>query len=106
MSPIYEPTSCLIDDSGQSSQLIVKWNDNTDLETGYRIERSVNSGEWTLFSTEAVNTVSKVDETTESNKTYIYRIQAISDNGNSQWCATSQVDYSKDNLQMQGLFFR
>ena len=106
MFPIYEPTSCMIDDSGQSSQLIVKWADNTNLETGYRIEKNVDNGAWTLLSTEAANTVSKTDTDVSANHTYLYRIRANSDQGNSQWCSTSQVDYSKGNLQMKGLFFR
>ena len=106
MLPIYEPTSCMIDDSGQSGQLIVKWNDNTTLETGYRIERSTDGGDWTLLSTETVNAVSKTDTDVSANHTYKYRIQATSSNGNSQWCSTSQVDYHKGNLQMQGILVR
>jgi hypothetical protein len=106
MIPIYEPTSCMIDDSGQPDELLVKWADNTDLETGYRIERSVDGGDWTLLSTEIAGSTSKTDNTVSSDHIYFYRIRANSDNGNSQWCATSQVDYSKGNLQMQGILVR
>ncbi len=106
MSPIYKPTGCLIDDSGQPGELTIKWSDNTDLETGYRIEKSADEGAWALLSTEAANTTSKTDVTVSSNHTYVYRIRAESDNGNSQWCSTSQVDYSKGNLQMKGILVR
>ena len=106
MFPIYEPTACMIDDSGQPSQSIVKWADNTTLETGYRVERSVDGGAWTLLSTENANTILKTDTGVSSNHTYKYRIQATSGNGNSEWTATSQVDYAKGNLQMQGILVR
>jgi len=106
ISPIYEPTSCLIDDSGQPEELIVKWADNTNFETGYRVERSVDGGDWTFLSTEAADSTSKTDNTVSSDHIYFYRIRANSDNGNSQWCSTSQVDYSKGNLQMKGILVR
>ncbi len=103
MSPIYEPTSCMIDDSGQPSQLIVKWNDNTALETGYEIQRSVDDGAFSAFSSEPANTTSKTDNTTEANKTYKYRVRATSDNGNSVWCETQPVNYGKGTYQMKGV---
>jgi hypothetical protein len=106
MSPIYEPTSCMIDDRGQPSQLIVKWNDNTALETGYRIERSVDGGAFSLLTTEAANSTSSTDNTTASNHTYRYQIRANSDQGNSQWCGTETINYNKGNLQMKGVLVR
>ena len=106
MLPIYEPTSCMIDDTEEPNQLVVKWNDNTSLETGYRIERKVDNGAWTYFGITVTNIESKIDNTISANHTYIYRVRANSDNGNSQWCATSQVDSSTGNLKMQGILVR
>jgi len=106
MSPIYEPTACMIDDSGQNDSLIVKWNDNTTLETGYRVERSVDGTAYSLLTTEAINATSSTDNTTISNSTYKYRIRANSDQGNSQWCSTETVDYSTGNLNFKGVIIR
>jgi hypothetical protein len=101
METIYPPTSCIIDDSSHPNQTIFKWIDNTNLETGYRIEKSVDSDEWTLLSTEAVDASLKIDETTEANKTYRYRVRANSNNGNSIWCTTSTVNYGKGTFYFQ-----
>jgi len=111
MLPIYEPTACLIDDSGQSSQLIVKWADNTDLETGYEIQRSVDGAAFSTFTTKAANSTSSTDDTTVADHTYSYRVRAVSDNGNSVWCESQPVNYGKDTVyfkgtKMQGLTIR
>ena len=99
--------ACIIDDSSQPNQLIVKWNDNTTLETGYRIEKGVDGGAYSLLSTEAINTISKVDDvSSDPRHTFIYRIRANSNNGNSQWCSTPPVNYAVGNLQMQGILVR
>ena len=95
MTIIYPPTSCLIDDSSHSTQTIFKWADNTDLETGYEVQRSVDSGEFSTLTTEAANSTSSIDNTTSADHTYKYRVRAISNNGNSIWCETEQVNYGR-----------
>jgi len=106
MTPIYTPTSCMIDDSGQNDSLIVKWNDNTTLETGYRVERSVDGAAYSLLTTESTNTTSSTDNTTSDDHTYKYRIRAESDQGNSQWCSTETVDYGKGSFNLKGSSFK
>ncbi len=103
MSQIYAPTGCMIDDGSQPNQTIVKWNDNTSLETGYRVERSVDGGAYTLLTTEDADSTSSTDNTTSSEYTYQYRIRANSDNGNSEWCGTLTVDYSQGNINFSGV---
>ena len=95
MAPIYEPTACMIDDSGQNDQLIVKWSDNTSFETGYRVERSVDGAAYSLLTTENIDATSSTDNTTADDHTYLYRVRANSGNGNSQWCSTETVDYGR-----------
>ncbi len=95
MEILYPPTSCVIDDSSHSEQTIVKWADNTNLETGYEVQRSVDSGEFSTLTTEDVNSTSSTDSTTSADHTYKYRVRAISNNGNSVWCEAKQVNYGK-----------
>lgn len=62
----------------------ITWVDNSDGETGFLIERSVNGGEYTTLTTTAADATSFSDDGTfDSNSIYIYRVQAIGGSGNS-----------------------
>jgi hypothetical protein len=101
MNIIYPPTSCMIDDSNHPEQTILKWADNTSFETGYEIQRSVDSEEFSALTTESANSTSSTDNTTLADHSYKYRVRATSDNGDSNWCESSQVNYGKGTFYFQ-----
>lgn len=103
MGAIAAPTGCLIDDGGQPDQLIVKWQDNTGLETGYRIERNTDSGGFAYLADEAADSTSHTDSTTSADHTYQYRVRAESASGNSGWCTTMTVNLAEGSFKFSGV---
>ncbi|RXK58975.1 T9SS type A sorting domain-containing protein [Lacibacter luteus] len=70
-----------------NSKIVVKWTDNADNETNFIIERSENGTTFTQVAQPAANVVSYDDVTgLLPNKTYYYRLKAVS--------ATAQSAYS------------
>jgi len=65
----------------------LNWIDNTDNETGFRIERRMGEdGNWRVIDQVANNAISYQDRNVEMNRTYYYRVQAF--------CASMESDYS------------
>jgi len=97
------PTGCHMDDGSQPGQITIKWQDNDNKETGFRIERDVDGGGFALLTTEAVDSTSYLDNTTSVDHTYQYRIRGNSDNGNTTWCGTTKADFSEGNFKFEGI---
>ena len=78
--------------TGNSATVIrLTWNDNSEAETGYRIERSTDNANWTSVGTVGANV--KVFENsglTPATK-YYYRVKAVGANAESTW---SNVSYA------------
>jgi hypothetical protein len=78
--------------AGNSTTVIrLTWNDNSEAETGFRIERSTDNANWTSVGTVSANV--KVFENaglTPSTK-YYYRVKAVGTNAESAW---SNVAYA------------
>jgi len=103
MASIDAPTGCLLDDGSQPNQLIVKWQDNTSLETSYGIERNVDGTGFSFLIDKAIDSTSHTDSTTGYDHTYQYRIRAQSANGNSGWCTTPMVTVYIGQTNISGL---
>lgn len=103
MSLINRPLVCLIDDSSHPDQLTIKWQDKTTLETGYRIEKSVDGGAFGYLTDKAADSTSHLDTDTSADHTYQYRIRAESNNGNSTWCTTATVDLAVGDITISGV---
>jgi titin len=58
---------------------------NVENETGYRLERRVDGadGPWTLIATTGADVTTYLDEGLEPGKTYLYRVRAFNDAGES-----------------------
>ena len=74
------------------------WNDNSNNETGFRIERSVDGTNWTVVTTTAANVTTFTNSGLTAN-TYRYRVLAVNAEGNSQAsnvavAAVGVIDYS------------
>ncbi|MCV6605587.1 MAG: fibronectin type III domain-containing protein [Porticoccaceae bacterium] len=59
------------------------WNDNSNNEDNFRIERRENGGSFTTLSTVAANSTSFIDTTTRESVSYGYRVIALNSNGDA-----------------------
>ncbi|MDD4242813.1 MAG: fibronectin type III domain-containing protein, partial [Bacilli bacterium] len=71
-----------------STEIRVTWADNSNNETGFRLERSTNGVNWTEFAVTASNTASYTDTGLSASTTYYYRVRAYNSNGNSNYSNT------------------
>jgi len=60
-----------------ASTVVINWQDNTDDETGFIIERSEDGVNFTQVTQTAANTTTYTDEGLVPNKTYYYRLKTI-----------------------------
>jgi titin len=59
-----------------SSQIMIKWNDNATNETAYQIWRAIGSGSLVLLHTAPANTPQYTDNAVSANQTYTYQIRS------------------------------
>jgi hypothetical protein len=69
-------------------RIILSWIDNSFNESGFLIERKVEDGLWVLYAQIEAGATSYSDLNLEANKTFSYRIQAVS--------LTARSDYSNE----------
>ncbi|MBI5381039.1 MAG: N-acetylmuramoyl-L-alanine amidase [Opitutae bacterium] len=70
--------------TGAAAAVALKWTDNSDNETGFRIERKIDGATtWSTLATVATNITSYSDTTALGGRTYLYRVQAFNTTGNS-----------------------
>lgn len=71
-----------------SSQINLKWLDNSDNETGFKVERK-SKGEYTEIATLGENVIFFSDTTLTVNTAYTYRVRAFNNDGNSIYSNTT-----------------
>ena len=59
-----------------NSQIILTWNDNSNNESGFKIEKTVAGGNFAQIDTVSHNTTSYFDSGLSANRTYYYRVRA------------------------------
>ncbi len=76
--------SSLVVQNVKSTEINVSFNDNSSDEQGFKVERSINGGGWSLFTTLPSNTTlfTDLNEDVCGNE-YSYRVYAYNQNGNS-----------------------
>ncbi len=76
----HDPTpavpSALSASSADNYQIVVTWNDNSNNETGFEVERAEDDGTFQLLYTTKANTSQYFDRDVLSGKTYRYRVRA------------------------------
>ncbi|MEQ8541750.1 MAG: DUF4114 domain-containing protein [Coleofasciculus sp. D1-CHI-01] len=66
-----------------AKEIELAWADNSNNETGFKIERSRDQENWTVVATTAADVTGYRDTDLTSNTQYYYRIRAINDVGDS-----------------------
>jgi hypothetical protein len=75
------------------TRVVLGWNDNSALETGYEIERGLGASptSYTSIVTLPVNYRAYTDDDVQPETTYSYRVRARNDSGGSDWSARGSV---------------
>ena len=104
LTNIYAPKGCYLEDrTATDSSIVLKWQDTNIIEQGYKIDRQVNVGAFTLLTTQPVNTITYTDNTVSANNTYTYRIYAYNAAQNSIYCVLSTANLGQGNFQFEGV---
>ncbi|NLX90404.1 MAG: hypothetical protein GXZ07_02240 [Firmicutes bacterium] len=67
------------------SQITLSWKDNSDNETGFKIERRTSGGSYVQIATLGANKRSYTDTGLSPNTSYYYRVRAYNSVGNSPY---------------------
>ena len=68
-----------------SISISLSWTDNSNNETGFKIERKTEGGTYTVISTVPANSTSYTDTGLQHSTTYYYRVFAYNSYGNSSY---------------------
>lgn len=98
------PTSIVAFPSyGGANEIVIRWEDAANNETGFQVERRNGGGGWALVGSPGVNPglgqVEWRDNTIVQNVLYQYQIRAINADGNSAWTGpTEETQLPTNNL--------
>jgi large repetitive protein len=80
------PSSLSVTATPNHAEITLVWQDNSDNESGFRIERRApGANQFTLLATTAANTVEYVDAAVQPDGTYVYRVAACAAGGCSAY---------------------
>ena len=74
-----------------SSQIDLTWQDTSNNETGFKIERRTGTGAYTEIATVGANVVSYSNTGLTATTTYYYQVRAYNRNGNSNYCTEANA---------------
>lgn len=83
LSTVPDAPSGLTATAASSTQINLAWTDNSDDETGFRLERRIGSGSWSTVTTTAANATSYSNTGLTPSTTYEYRVYAVNVAGDS-----------------------
>jgi hypothetical protein len=83
--------SSLSANADSSSRITVRWSDNSNNETGFRLERSGNGVDYSEIATLGANATTYSDSGLAASSTYYYRVRAYNSAGNSSYSNTNSA---------------
>jgi uncharacterized protein len=69
--------------SVSNTQIVIAWKDNSNNETGFRIERKIGNGSYSTLTTTGANATSFTNSGLTNNTVYTYRVRAVNVAGES-----------------------
>lgn len=95
----------LLGSSVWGSQLTLTWNDNSDNEDGFKIERSTDGETFEEIGTVGSDVSTYLDTTIVDNQEYVYRVKAFNQYGDSGYSNTANglVENSNQAPSISGL---
>jgi len=91
-APLPNPPSNLTAQALSRMQILLSWQDNSNNETGFKIERSLAStGPWTQIATTSANVTSHAPTGLTCDTRYYFRARAYNANGNSLYSNTANA---------------
>ncbi|MFP4007273.1 MAG: DUF4114 domain-containing protein [Spirulinaceae cyanobacterium] len=81
----------LVAAASSDTEIALAWNDNSNNETGFKIERSLDNTNWTEVGTAGANTTSYTDTGLSADTQYYYRLSAINGVGTSTTIDTNST---------------
>lgn len=103
MREIDVTTGCYLVKNPSTTQITIKWKDNSTMEEGYRIERKVDGGSFSTLIDKDANTTSHTDSTMSIGHVYTYRIGAITGTSIGSWCTTTPANVQQGSILFEGL---
>ncbi len=83
--PIPAAPQSLVSTALSSSSIEIRWNDRSDNEDGFNIDRATGTGTWRRVATVGANTTRVVNNGLASNTNFRYRVRAFNGTGASAW---------------------
>ena len=79
-----DPTN-LVANAISATEIALAWSDNSNDETGFKIERSADGSSFTQIATVAADTTTYTNTGLTASTTYFYRVRAYNGAGNSEY---------------------
>ncbi|NLC82112.1 MAG: hypothetical protein GX748_13110, partial [Lentisphaerae bacterium] len=76
---------------GRLFSIHLDWTDVATNETGYVLERSTGGGDFLLLQTLPADTTAFIDDTTQPDTVYAYRVRAVNTAGPSAWSSIAAL---------------
>lgn len=93
LSDIIRPSQLIIENTTDRT-VTLKWQDYSDLETGYVIQRSENPSAFKDLCYLSANTTTFTDSNLNKENTYYYRVAALSKTGTSDYTAQVGIGFN------------
>ncbi len=93
-TPINTPT--FLQGESTANQIEVSWTDNSESETGFQIERSLDGVTYAQIATVAMDETSYVDKTVSASAFYYYRVRAYTESTNSEYSTIASLSTPSD----------
>ena len=89
-APIVAPSNLRINIANPNS-IILNWNDNSNNETGFKIERKTSSSNFILIDSVNANITTYIDNSVSNTEMYSYRVFAYNSTNSSGYSNTASV---------------
>ncbi|HYW94106.1 MAG TPA: LamG-like jellyroll fold domain-containing protein, partial [Bacteroidales bacterium] len=91
--PVKVVAPSLLKATSLNGEVSLSWNDNSDNETGFIVERSPDdTSTFSVVKTLGANQLSFADNQVSINRTYFYRVKAIADLVESDYSTTTSIN--------------